>query len=92
MSRRRTTSALAASAIASALLLTSCSGAGTASNGEPAGEPQRGGTINYSYNTEPQSVDPATCAIGIGLAPCQAVFGALMYYDIESGEFEPGMA
>lgn len=65
---------------------------GTASVSEPAGEPQRGGTINYSYNTEPQSVDPATCAIGIGLAPCQAVFGALMYYDIESGEFEPGMA
>ncbi len=28
----------------------------------------------------------------IGVAPCQAVYGALLYYDFETGEITPGMA
>ncbi|MCE4267257.1 ABC transporter substrate-binding protein [Rhodococcus globerulus] len=74
------------------LLLSSCSSDSTATPSDQAGEPQRGGTLAYSYNTDAQSVDPVTCAIGIGLAPCQAVYGALLYYDLVSGEITPGMA
>jgi peptide/nickel transport system substrate-binding protein len=74
-----------------ALLVSACGGE-AASSASPAGDPVRGGTLVYSYNTEAQSVDPATCAIGIGVGPCQAVYGALLDYDLESGEIEPGMA
>ena len=77
---------------AAALLLSACGGGHTPSSGEPAGEPQRGGTLVYSFNTEAQSVDPATCAIGIGVGPCQAVYGALLYYDLDTREIQPGMA
>ena len=74
-----------------ALLVSACGGE-AASSASPAGDPVRGGTLVYSYNTEAQSVDPATCAIGIGVGPCQAVYGALLDYDLETGEIEPGMA
>lgn len=73
-------------------LFTSACGGEASSSAGPVGDPVRGGTLAYSFNTEAQSVDPATCAIGIGVAPCQAVYGALLYYDIETGEIEPGMA
>ncbi|WP_068166023.1 ABC transporter substrate-binding protein [Rhodococcus phenolicus] len=73
------------------LFLSACGGE-PASSGASGGDPVRGGTLVYSYNTEAQSVDPATCAIGIGVAPCQAVYGALLYYDTETGEIQPGMA
>ncbi|NRI69206.1 ABC transporter substrate-binding protein [Rhodococcus sp. MS16] len=74
------------------LLLSSCSSDSTAAPSGQAGEPQRGGTLTFSYNSDAQSVDPVTCANGIGLAPCQAVYGALLYYDIASSEVSPGMA
>ncbi|NRI64880.1 ABC transporter substrate-binding protein [Rhodococcus sp. MS16] len=88
---RSVRSAIVGSGAALALLLTSCSG-GAAGPSNLTGNPQSGGILTYSFNTDAQSVDPATCAIGIGLGPCQAVFGALMYYDPETDEFEPGMA
>ncbi len=86
---RLTTAACIGAAVA--LLVSACGGE-AASSASPAGDPVRGGTLVYSYNTEAQSVDPATCAIGIGVGPCQAVYGALLYYDLETGEIEPGMA
>ncbi|WP_280487323.1 ABC transporter substrate-binding protein [Nocardia farcinica] len=73
------------------LLLTSCSGVTTVTR-QPAGEPRHGGTVALGWNTEAQSVDPVTCAIGIGIGPCQAIFGALLYYDPETRTFVPGMA
>jgi len=75
-----------------ALLLSACSGGQSNSPAEPAGEPVRGGTLTYAFNTEAQSVDPVTCGVGIGLGPCQAIYGALMNYNLESREFQPGMA
>ncbi len=82
-----------AAAIGAAVtLFVSACGGEAASPAGPAGEPVRGGTLVYAFNTESQSVDPATCAIGIGVAPCQAVYGALLNYDFDTGEIEPGMA
>ena len=92
MTARTRTTATVVTGAAFALLIAGCSGASTATTSGPAGEPQRGGTLVQAYNTDAQSVDPATCAIGIGVAPCQAVYGALLYYDFETGEITPGMA
>lgn len=92
MTARIRTTATVVTGAAFALLIAGCSGASTATTSGPAGEPQRGGTLVQAYNTDAQSVDPATCAIGIGVAPCQAVYGALLYYDFETGEITPGMA
>ena len=89
--RSRILMALSAGA-ALTLSLSSCSSDSTATPSDQAGEPQRGGILTYSYNSDAQSVDPATCAIGIGVAPCQAVYGGLLYYDLGSGEITPGMA
>lgn len=89
--RNRAAAALGAGA-AVTLLLTSCSGGSSAAPGEPAGDPQNGGTITFAFNTDAQSVDPVTCAIGIGVGPCQAIYGALLYYDAETREINPGMA
>ncbi|MFI1462368.1 ABC transporter substrate-binding protein [Nocardia carnea] len=84
--------ASALGAVAAAiLLLTSCAGVTTVER-KPAGEPRRGGTVALAFNTEAQSVDPVTCAIGIGVGPCQAIYGALLYYDAETREIVPGMA
>ena len=88
--RYRVTTAVSAGA-AIALLLTSCSGVAAVER-KPAGEPRRGGTVALGWNTEAQSVDPVTCAIGIGVGPCQAIYGALLYYDAETREIVPGMA
>ncbi|NKY31553.1 ABC transporter substrate-binding protein [Nocardia speluncae] len=88
--RYRVTAAVSAGA-AIALLLTSCSGVAAVER-KPAGEPRRGGTVALGWNTEAQSVDPVTCAIGIGVGPCQAIYGALLYYDAETREIVPGMA
>ncbi|MEU1525429.1 ABC transporter substrate-binding protein [Nocardia rhamnosiphila] len=88
--RHRVSAALGAVA-AMTLLLTSCSGVTTAVR-EPAGEPRRGGTVALSWNTEAQSVDPVTCAIGIGVGPCQAIYGALLYYNQTERKIEAGMA
>ncbi|AYJ48313.1 ABC transporter substrate-binding protein [Rhodococcus sp. P1Y] len=74
------------------IVVTSCSGGAASPTAADAGDPVRGGEIVYSYNTDAQSVDPATCAVGIGLAPCQAIYGALLYLDVANNEFEPGMA
>ncbi|AWO86561.1 ABC transporter substrate-binding protein [Gordonia terrae] len=79
-------------ASAATLLLTACSGGQNGASGGPVGDPVRGGTLTYAFNTEAQSVDPATCAVGVGPGPCGAVFGALVYYNIDTREFEPGMA
>ncbi|WP_280436347.1 ABC transporter substrate-binding protein [Nocardia carnea] len=84
------TSALGAVA-ATTLLLTSCAGVATVQR-QPAGAPRHGGTVTLAWNTESQSVDPVTCAIGIGLGPCQAIYGALLYYDPDTREVVPGMA
>nr|WP_245664527.1 ABC transporter substrate-binding protein [Nocardia grenadensis] len=73
------------------LLLTSCAGLTTVER-QPAGEPRHGGTVTLAWNTEAQSVDPVTCAIGIGVGPCQAIYGALLYYDPETRSVVPGMA
>ncbi|MEV3964190.1 ABC transporter substrate-binding protein [Nocardia sp. NPDC050193] len=73
------------------LLLTSCSGVAAVER-KPAGEPRRGGTVTLAWNTEAQSVDPVTCAIGIGVGPCQAIYGALLYYDGKTRKITPGMA
>jgi peptide/nickel transport system substrate-binding protein len=89
--RKRAAAVLGAGASLS-LFLTSCSGGPAAGAGEPAGDPQNGGTVTVSFNTEAQSVDPVSCAIGIGLGPCQAIYGALLYYDLEALEITPGMA
>ncbi|WP_459546405.1 ABC transporter substrate-binding protein [Nocardia sp. X0981] len=83
-------SALGAVAAAT-LLLTSCAGVAPVER-EPAGEPRRGGTVTLAWNTEAQSVDPVTCAIGIGVGPCQAIYGALLYYDAATRQIVPGMA
>ncbi|MFI2229306.1 ABC transporter substrate-binding protein [Nocardia testacea] len=83
-------SALGAVAAAT-LLLTSCAGVATVERA-PAGEPRRGGTVTLAWNTEAQSVDPVTCAVGIGVGPCQAIFGALLYYDAVTRKIVPGMA
>lgn len=89
--RRRAASAFGAGA-ALTLLLAGCS-SGTATNtGQPVGDPQRGGTVAIAFNTDAQSVDPATCVIGIGLGACQAIYGALLYYDLKTREIVPGMA
>ncbi|MBQ7803112.1 ABC transporter substrate-binding protein [Rhodococcus sp. (in: high G+C Gram-positive bacteria)] len=89
--RNRAAAALSAGAAIS-LLLTSCSGGSSATAGEPEGDPQNGGTVTFAFNTDAQSVDPVTCAIGIGVGPCQAIYGALLYYDLEAREITPGMA
>ena len=89
--RNRAAATLGAGATA-ALLLTSCSGTPAAGGGAPMGDPQSGGTVTLAFNTDAQSVDPVNCAIGIGLGPCQAIYGALLYYDLESREILPGMA
>jgi peptide/nickel transport system substrate-binding protein len=73
------------------MLVSGCSG-GPSTPAESYGEPQRGGTLTYAFNSDAQSVDPAVCAIGVGMHPCQAIYGALMYYNLETREFEPGMA
>ena len=88
--RHRVTAALCAGAVI-ALLLTACAGVATVER-RPAGEPRRGGTLAFAWNTEAQSVDPVTCAIGIGVGPCQAIYGALLYYDPGSRKVVPGMA
>ncbi|MFI9531709.1 ABC transporter substrate-binding protein [Nocardia fusca] len=77
--------------VAATLLLTSCAGVATVER-EPAGEPRRGGTVTLAWNTEAQSVDPVTCAVGIGVGPCQAIYGALLYYDAATRKIVPGMA
>lgn len=74
------------------MVLSACSGQGKTGSDGPAGDPVRGGTLTYAFNTEAQSVDPATCAIGIGTAPCQAIYGALLYYNLDTRKFDPGMA
>ena len=89
--RTRTASVLGAGA-ALTLLLAGCSGETAANPAGPVGDPQRGGTLTLAFNTDAQSVDPVTCAIGIGIGPCQAIYGALLYYDLEAGEITPGMA
>lgn len=89
--RSRATAAVSTAA-AAILLVSACGGASTSPAAAQSGEPQRGGTLAYSYNTESQSIDPATCAIGIGVGPCQAVYGALLYYNADTAEIEPGMA
>ncbi|ABH00092.1 probable ABC peptide transporter, substrate binding component (plasmid) [Rhodococcus jostii RHA1] len=48
--------------------------------------------MTLAFNTDAQSVDPVTCAIGIGIGPCQAIYGALLYYDLENREITSGMA
>ena len=91
MKLQRRLSLVISACTAAALLLTSCSGNQSAAN-VASGNPQSGGTLTYSFNTDAQSLDPAMCAFGAGFASCQAVFGALMYYNVTSHEFEPGMA
>lgn len=91
MKMRPRAAAAIGTAVAMAVLSTGCSGSSSPA-GASSAEPQRGGTLTYAFNTEAQSVDPATCAIGVGMHPCQAIYGALMYYDPESREFEPGLA
>ena len=90
-SRSHLITALSA-AVAISLSASACSGGADPSSAGPPGDPQRGGTLIYAFNTEAQSIDPVTCALGIGVGPCQAIYGALMYYDSESREIEPGMA
>lgn len=89
--RHRAAAALSAGAAVS-LFLTSCSGGAAAGPSEPAGDAQNGGTVTFAFNTDAQSVDPVTCAIGIGVGPCQAIYGALLYFDYETREIVPGMA
>lgn len=89
--RSRAAAVLCAVAVL-ALVLSSCSGGKSANDLGPVGDPQHGGTFTVAYNTDAQSVDPVTCQTGIGIGPCQAIYGALLYYDVDSAEIIPGMA
>jgi peptide/nickel transport system substrate-binding protein len=86
--------ALAAIAAATLVLLGACGGgpSGGAPAERDAGEPQRGGTLVFSWNSDAQSLDAARCGQSLNWGPCQAVYGTLLNYDAQSQEFTPGMA
>jgi peptide/nickel transport system substrate-binding protein len=81
-------------AVTLAFAASACGGGGTAAEaaGGPAGEPQRGGTVEFSWNSDPQTLDAVRCGSAIAWGACQALYGTLLNYDAEKREFSPGMA
>jgi peptide/nickel transport system substrate-binding protein len=81
---------LSAAALA---VLAACGGpAGPGGAGGDAGEPQRGGTLVFSWNSDAQSLDATRCGQSLNWGPCQAVYGTLLNYDAAAQRFSPGMA
>ncbi|TDO46395.1 peptide/nickel transport system substrate-binding protein [Kribbella sp. VKM Ac-2527] len=77
--------------LVTAALVAGCSG-GTATGSEGgSGSPKRGGQLILATNTEPATLDPATCAT-YGWERCEPIFGTLLRYDQDMAVFEPGMA
>lgn len=91
--RRRLVAAL----VVTALLTAGC---GSADGGQqdgtpqPGGTPQRGGTLTVINSVDARSFDPAraaTNAPGSEVARLAAVYGALFWRDLETGEVHPGI-
>ncbi|WP_214104052.1 ABC transporter substrate-binding protein [Acrocarpospora catenulata] len=77
-----------------ALTLVSACGGGTPEQQQataPVGEPQRGGTVTYSFSGDASNLDAARCGTGDWLA-CSAIYGTLLNYNAADQKFEPGMA
>jgi peptide/nickel transport system substrate-binding protein len=91
MGLRRSGSAAALAAVL-VMVLAACGGGAAEAPGEPAGEPQRGGTVVFSWNSDPQTLDAVRCGSSVAWGACQAIYGTLMNYDAATGEFSPGMA
>lgn len=85
---QRTLGALATMVVAG-MTLASCSSSDE--GGEPAGDPQAGGTLAWAMVGETQSMDPANCGL-VAYQRCSPVFGTLMRYDGESDTVVPYMA
>lgn len=62
--------------------------------GDGSPDPVSGGTLNVSLYSFPQSLDPAQTygTIATSGIPMAAIYGVLMRYDPESGEYEPKLA
>jgi len=83
---------VAAVAAALALAVGACSGGEAGPAGDTGGEPQRGGTVVFSWNSDPQSLDAMRCGNAVAWGACQAIYGTLLNYDAATNEFSPGMA
>jgi len=92
--RSRSRNAMRAAVAAIALSVVAACGGGTGGGGPDSsgGEPVRGGTMAYAVNSDAQSLDAAKCGQNLNWGPCQALYGTLLNYDLESNEFTPGMA
>lgn len=90
--RRR--SPVVAVVAAMAVLVSACgsAGGGQAGSDVAVGEPQRGGTVVFSNNSDAQSLDAARCGQNANWGSCHAVYGTLLNYDVDAQEFSPGMA
>lgn len=79
--------------VVAGMTLAGCSSSSSSSDGsgEPAGEPQAGGTLSWVTVGETQSMDPANCGL-LAYHRCSPVFGTLMRYDSETGKFDPYLA
>lgn len=88
MRSRRALGALATVVVAG-LALAGCSSSGD--SGEPAGDPQSGGTLAWSMVGETQSLDPAICGL-VAYQRCSPIFGTLLRYDSETGDVVPYLA
>jgi peptide/nickel transport system substrate-binding protein len=80
----------AAIGAAIALALAGCGGGGSTADGGGSGEPKQGGELTYALNTETASLDPAFCLTSFDR--CTPIYGTLLRYVVESGEFEGQMA
>ena len=87
---RRTVSRSMVVIVAVAMVAAGCGGGGS-SSGEGGGSatPKRGGTMVMAVNSEPATMDPASC---LDVSRCAPVFDTLMRYDLEKKEFTPGIA
>jgi peptide/nickel transport system substrate-binding protein len=74
------------------LVVGACGGGAAAPAGAGDGTPQRGGTVVFSWNSDPQTLDAVRCGNAVAWGACQAIYGTLMNYDAGTGKFSPGMA
>ncbi|OLR92036.1 ABC transporter substrate-binding protein [Actinokineospora bangkokensis] len=82
---------LAATAAASALLLSACGSAGTAATAD-AGPPRPGGTLRLGISSNPDCLDPQQVGTNAALNVGRQVVDSLTDQDPTSGEIKPWLA